>query len=669
MLAKAGSFFLLLSLIMGAVYIMSFSALFGKNEFSRKSRKICFVFFNFSIIASYIILLLLFIISDMRVLSVLMHSSHSLDLIYKISASWGSHEASMLFWAFINAVLSIFLAMQIQSANSFAVSLNLFIQICQILYIFFCASPFVMIQTEPKEGFGMNSSLQDVAMTIHPPILFLSYGAFQIIYVLTAEYFVSNVIRNKILSFWSRIAMSALTAAIGLGGWWAYRELGWGGYWFFDPVENISLIVWILSLLFHHKILIKPISSVGQFGFAPFIMIMFGTYLVRSASLTSVHSFAEAKGCILILLFTLILLLFACVVFFLRLANKRSLGVSRNVQTAHQLGLVSHNQFFKYSEYMLIVCALVILLSLFIPIFYGQFLDQEIEILPEFFIQYFVPFILFAFLYSSFSWTETTLDLLYKIMPRGNSVSRIYLLFSGEFYARCGAFLAFLKMPVSFMNQAKALTCPLLVFVLYALSYRYYQDLSVIFYLAYIVAVFIVLNIIALILHQIYNRKFYPKFSGMALGHLSLGLLICSVAYNQQFKITKNVILTPNEEQNIAVFGSIKLMNLEYGKGANYYYQRALVRFTPSRGQEIALFPEMRYYETEKQLSSEVYIKSNILSDWYSVLNNVNNDEIYLQIIYQPGIRLIWISLFLMSAGFLYREISHLIILALRAFK
>ena len=280
-------------------------------------------------ITSFLGLVISFINSDFSNQTVYNNSHTTKPLFYKISGTWGNHEGSLLLWLMILTLfIFLFLVKSNDQPKKYRILTLLFQQIIIIgffLFILITSNPFNYLFPIPKEGLGLNPILQDPALAIHPPILYLGYVGSSIIFSGALAGVVNNYISSKWakhMKFWILISWIFLTLGIMLGSIWAYYELGWGGFWFWDPVENISLMPWLcLTALLHCILVLEKKESLVSWtvilSITTFTLSMSGTFLVRSGILNSVHTFANdpSRG-IFILIFLFILIFMSLIVFF-----------------------------------------------------------------------------------------------------------------------------------------------------------------------------------------------------------------------------------------------------------------------------------------------------------------------------------------------------------------
>lgn len=595
-MALAGNFFLLLSII------SSFSA-FSLELFTKKFThfiKFFTILAHIFVISSFSSLLCLFIENDLSNVVVLMNSSTLMDLHYRISASWSSHETSLLFWNCIISLLSIIYMFQSKFQQRRTYQISLFVQLMLILILYFSSNPFLKINVMPTEGLGMNPSLQDFAMMIHPPMLYFAYSGYLIIFsiIVSSEFFDEKDIKYKKL--WSRISLSLLTFAIGLGGWWAYRELGWGGYWYFDPVENISLLVWIFGVCYHHTMIQRgfEISKI-YFGVAPFIAVIFGTFFVRSGLLISVHSFAETNTSIWFLVSFIILNIIASLALYSGYIKRKEILLNQN----------SKEKIINASNIIWMISAFIIILSLIYPAMMSVLFSQKIEVEANFFVSTLIPIFLVSTILMAFSYQ----------LSKANVI--IFASLS-------------IIIPISTYHNSGVL-----------IAFSYYIGFSIIF-----------LSLIKLFI-QIKNKYLNSSYVSMITSHFGAGLLIISIGANNHFGFSNEVDLEIGQIKKLYNY-DVELKGISYGNGKNYLKQTAEIGITGDNF-SIDLAPQLRFYPVEKSLSSEVDLVNFVSYDFYAVLSNILDDKITVNIMYHPAISFIWFSIFLMSFGIILKTLRR----------
>ena len=352
----------------------------------------------FLVLLSFICLVISFINSDFSNETVYNHSHTTKPLFYKISGTWGNHEGSLLLCLLILILfIFIFLLTSKKEPKKYRIFTLLFQQIIIIgffLFLLITSNPFNYLFPIPTEGLGLNPILQDPILAIHPPILYLGYIGSSIIFssslaAITQNYVDSNWAKN--LKNWVIISWIHLTIGIMLGSIWAYYELGWGGFWFWDPVENISLMPWLcLTALIHSIIVLEKRSLLASWtlilSIASFTLSMCGTFLVRSGILNSVHTFAnDPKRGIFILIFLFVLILIALFIFFVLYKPKKE--EQKNFLFSKETSILLNNCFMMYF-------LSVILVGTVYPIFLEVIADEKISVGPPFYTKLLIPFLI-----------------------------------------------------------------------------------------------------------------------------------------------------------------------------------------------------------------------------------------------------------------------------------
>ena len=352
------------------------------------------------ILISFICLIISFVISDFSNETVFNNSHTTKPLFYKIAGTWGNHEGSLLLWLLVLTLfVFIFLLTSKKQIKSYRILTTIFQQI--IIFGFFVfviktSNPFSHIFPVPNEGLGLNPILQDPALAIHPPILYLGYVGASIIFSSALSATVLNYISSSWASHiktWTYISWIFLTLGILLGSIWAYYELGWGGFWFWDPVENVSLMPWLaLTTLIHCLIVLEKRTLLKSWviilSITTFTLSMSGTFLVRSGILNSVHTFAnDPERGIFILLFLFSLIILSLVIFFF--FNKNQDRNSSNFfWLSKDTSLLINNWFMMYF-------LSVVLIGTLYPIFLDVISSEKISVGPPFYHKLIAPFLLF----------------------------------------------------------------------------------------------------------------------------------------------------------------------------------------------------------------------------------------------------------------------------------
>ncbi len=605
------------SLIFGlclSLSIIFFSIKNFKNNHNFDKKILSFTFLQFIfVVISFLGLIFSFINSDFSNETVYNHSHTTKPLFYKISGAWGNHEGSLLLWLLVLTLfIFIFLLRSKDQIKKYRILTLLFQQTIIIGFFIFLiktSSPFNYIFPVPNEGLGLNPILQDPALAIHPPILYLGYVGSSIIFSSTLAATSLNYISKKWakhIKEWILLSWIFLTLGILLGSIWAYYELGWGGFWFWDPVENVSLMPWLALTTLLHCILILQKKSLFSswviiLSISTFTLSMCGTFLVRSGILNSVHTFAndpERGLFILIFLFFLIFLSLFIFFYFHKIENKENYNF---FWLSRETSIVINNWFMMYF-------LTVVLIGTIYPIFLEVLTSEKISVGPPFYnkliIPFLIPFLFFMAIGPQLRWIKSDLK------------NKLYLF--------------------------------ILLIASIALSISIIKILNVSFLLNTI------LISSAFYLFFITLRDFFIKrFDNLSqnLAHFGFSLLILSILFNNIFStevITNLRIGEIYQSKEIKInFESIKKENVK-----NYKSITGKFIIEDFRGDTEILKPELRIYNQPNISTSEADIKTNLFTDKFITMNLVQNED-YFNVRYQikPLMIWIWISVIFISFG------------------
>jgi len=537
----------------------SFGAAFFRL-FIRKN----FLFYIASIclISASIFLEIAFLRSDFTIQNVLFFSSLDSPIIYKMAGLWTNSDSSLLFLSSLLSLLCLVSCYKEGDHADFIARIYAVFVFFLSAYIYFFANPFIEVKAPPAQGLGLNPVLQDVAVSIHPPILYLGYVA----YIVPFAYALLMLHRKEIktdclnkMLIYARFGLFCLSSGIALGSWWAYRELGWGGFWFFDPVENVSLMLWMIGIAMYHYLMQAPRNSrfvvpSVSLSLINFLLIIVGIILVRSGSLVSVHSFSanvEAGKYIIII--------FVCLVLsstYLYFSNIRSLREDLVQKYNYKETIIICGSKFIY------LATISIFVAIIYPLLYGLINGVSITLDNKYFHIIFIP------------------------------LSIIICVFS---------FISLFLTNISF-------------------------NLKTIFK----------------------NRNHAMVFSHLGIVILAMGVFLNSYR-SQDLEFVGNV----GKEIEYDADVKVRLQNLYYSNGPNYYRQIADF-WVFYKGQIVNLKPENRLYRVENMLSSESDIYSFIAKDFYAVIGNIDSNGILFANIYiRPWMSMIWLGMFLTSVGVL----------------
>jgi cytochrome c-type biogenesis protein CcmF len=609
------------SLFLGLIFSILLIPLSVKNFNNNQAidhRIFSFSFLQFMfVLISFLGLITSFINSDFSNETVFNNSHIDKPLFYKISGTWGNHEGSLLLWLLVLTLfIFIFLIKSSDQPKKYRILSLLFQQIIIIGFFIFLlktSNPFNNLFPVPREGMGLNPILQDPALAIHPPILYLGYVGTSIIFSTSLAAVIQNYVTKEWamhIKFWILISWIFLTIGIMLGSIWAYYELGWGGFWFWDPVENVSLMPWLCLTALLHSILVLEkravlTSWIVILSIATFSLSMTGTFLVRSGILNSVHTFANdpARG-IFILIFLFILIAMSLIIFFL--------FHSENKSENKKINLLSKETSVLVNNWFLMYFLSVVLIGTVYPIFLEVLTNQKISIGPPFFNKLLSPFLILFLIFMSIG---PNLNWINSKVSKINF--KLIILFIGSLLI---SFLLFKSI------GSKNLTNTVL--------------LSAAFYLFFTTT------------KDFFSKKF--KNYSQKLSHFGFSLLILSILLNSIFS-TEEIVNLKVGEKYIFEKGSITFKSIKNKKIKNYQSIIGYFEIKDKKKNIIHLSPELRFYENPIAVTSEADIKTNLYSDKFLVMNLVKGND-YFNIRYQVKAFMIWIwisVLIMVIGGFL----------------
>ena len=622
MISELGIVFLFLALILTSFSFIKLNLSFlNINFFSLCNLKITNIVFLL-IFSSFIILTYSFTNSDFSLDVVVNNSNSQLPFIYKITGVWGNHEGSILLWLLVMTFFGLIFS-KIRNINNEFKVLVLTIQYCLIflvsLFIVFTSNPFQKSFPPKIEGVDLNPLLQDPGLAIHPPFLYLGYVGFSIVYSISLA-LISNKSNFKfigILKPWVFISWTFLTIGIGLGSWWAYYELGWGGFWFWDPVENASLLPWLTASTLLHTILLADKNSLFFkwtifLAIFTFILSLLGTFLVRSGVLVSVHAFANDPSRGLFILFLLLIItLFGFTKFLKILDNKNH----KEINFLSREGVISLNSIFMLS------LTFTILIGTIYPIFSSVILDKKISVGAPFFNSILSP----------------------MMIPL-------------TFGMIVGPFIKWGRDDLKFLiNRIKYVILLILISSLIIWYFNFGGPiLSIIFFILGGSLIASSTYELTLFLFSVKRKvKLSKKILSQILAHLGIGILIIGVTGSSILKEEKIQFQSVGEDIMIKEF-NIKFLGVKSVEGENYISQMGF--FDVSKNGKVInrMTPEKRFYNSGKQMTTEAAISSGIFGDLYIALgdkseNDPDEKKWTTRIWYNPFTLWIWMSVILLA--------------------
>ncbi len=606
------------SLILG--FILSISLLiysiycFRKNNTKINQNIFSILFLQFfTVIISFISLVYSFVISDFSNETVYKNSHTTKPIFYKISGTWGNHEGSLLLWLLVLTLfIFLFIIFSKKQPTRYRL-LSIFFQqiiICGFfLFLLLTSNPFNFLFPVPNEGLGLNPILQDPALAIHPPILYLGYVGSSII----SSASLASLVQNNINSLWAahikkwiQIAWVFLTIGILLGSIWAYYELGWGGFWFWDPVENVSLMPWLcLTALLHTIIVLEKRSLLKSWtvilSIATFTLSMSGTFLVRSGILNSVHTFAnDPKRGVFILLFLFGLILLSLILFFIY-QDKENNSQKKFFLISKETSILVNNWFMMYF-------LSVVLIGTIYPIFLEVLINEKISIGPPFFNKLLIPFLAVFLIFMS-------------IGPKLNWIKDNF------------EKIKYLRIILFFI-------CIILSFYLIKKTSSEILFTSVIGGGA--------LYLLFISIEDLFKKKYNIS---QVISHLGFSLFILSILFNILFSTEFSANMKVGQELSFKK-DQVKFLKIKIFEKENYKSVIANFEIIDEKENVISLYPEIRIYNQPNILTSEADIISSVFSDKFMVINLLKGEEIF-NVRYQtkPFMIWIWISALLISFG------------------
>ena len=554
------------------------------------------------------------------------HSNSQLPTFFKVAATWGGHEGSILFWLFtLSLWLVAFAFFSRKNDRTFsAQTLSLLGLICLgfAIFILFYSNPFGRAFPAPAEGRDLNPMLQDIGLIFHPPLLYVGYVGFAVNFAMSISALIFNRSAQAIaraMRAWVLVSWLFLTLGIVLGAWWAYYELGWGGWWFWDPVENASLMPWLLGLALLHSLMVTEKQGMFSYWTILFSLLAFafsvlGTFIVRSGALTSVHAFAldSSRGYVLLLIF-----------FLLTVGSLSLFALRTNTnESAVKFPLISKTGAILGLNIVLTVATVSTFLGTFYPMLFQAMSWGSISVGAPYFNSIFLPLltlVLFAM--------AGTLCLNWFQSDKKRFFKRLLLLIPA-------AVIAYGMIWNALQNDS-------------ALRFHFF---------AYILLT-LAIWVLFVTLWQNWAKVRLAYF-GMILAHCGVAIATMGAVMSSYFGSELGVRLAPQQSQQLGQF--------------EFHYDRFSNEIGPNFTAEVAFFsvseqgkpyaeivPERRYYDVRTMTMSEVGLDAGFWGDLYIVMgDNLGKGEFTFRLHYKPLIRWLWLGGILMALGALCSAIN-----------
>jgi len=618
------SHFLSLSAVVLLSLVLIFNLFFSLNKFHPNQLILSVRLFNqacWLVFISFGMYVYLAISDDFSIAYIASHSNSQLPIFYKVTSIWSAHEGSMFLWIVFLTAWSILFINSLDKDHPLKKLTLLMLSLVILgflLFLLLTSNPFERILPFGViEGADINPVLQDPALAIHPPMLYLGYVGFVISFSFISAYLLNGDFElqwEKDIKNWSFVAWIFLTIGIALGSWWAYYELGWGGYWFWDPVENVALMPWLAATAFMHSLFASSKSDVLKtwtmfLGILIFALSLFGAFIVRSGIIDSVHSFAnDPERGLYLLGFSGLITLLALSIFAYRLP---ALNSSKLVVAG------SKESFLSMNNILMVTSIFSIFLGVTYPLIIESISGEKISIGPPYYNTIFSPLILIAAVFIMIS-----VDALWQ---RSMSLRVLFVT------ATAPTLLSLLSM---------------------FLIWRATSVFSILAYIGIFSGLLILFSYLFRTINNVFNKKYINK--GSAVAHVGLGLLFFAVSMNSILSYEKNLNLAPG--QSISVNESVQEFSFDdirVLKASNHDVISAEISLMHD-DREIFLNPQKRKYATRGQITSESAIHASILKDTYLTIGDqLDNGSWTFSLKINYFIKWIWFSAALMVLGML----------------
>ena len=567
----------------------------------------------FFVILSFALLTSSFIISDFSNLTVFNNSHTEKPLFYKISGVWGNHEGSLLLWLLVLTLFVLIFVVKSKELDNRYRLLTIFFQEIIIvgffLFVILTSNPFTYIYPSPIEGLGLNPILQDPALAIHPPILYVGYVGTSLIFSSSLAATINKNINSewaKHIKKWVLASWIFLTLGIMLGSIWAYYELGWGGFWFWDPVENVSLMPWFcLTALIHTLLVLEKRNQLKNWSvilaISTFSLSMSGTFLVRSGILNSIHTFANdpSRG-LFILTFLFILIISAIFIFFFYSKD--------NTKNINNFNWLSKDTLIVINNWFMMYFLSVVLIGTVYPIFLEVLANEKISVGPPFYqkliIPFLIPFLLAMILSTRIKWIKDNFD---KVNLKQLLIFILMVIFS-----------------VYILN----------------ISEKKYLFASILISASF----FLFINSLGDFFKK--NIKYSQKIS-----HFAFSTLILSILLNGIFSTEINTNMKEGDQISFKE-KIIKFKKISFEKENNYKLMKGNFELFEPGKITINFSPEIRVYDQPKISTSEADIKTNLFNDNFIVFSLLSDDGMFnVRYQHKPFMIWIWISSLVLAVG------------------
>jgi len=568
---------------------------------------------------AFVILAWSFYINDFSVLYVAEHSNSQMPVMYRLGAVWGGHEGSLLLWVFLLSTWTILVAQLSKALDEFMVARVIgvlgLVMSGLLLFVLTTSNPFMRLLPAAQDGRSLNPLLQDPGLVFHPPMLYMGYVGFSVAFAFA----IASLLSGRLDAAWARwsrpwttAAWVFLTLGIALGSWWAYYELGWGGWWFWDPVENASFIPWLVGTALLHSLAVT--EKRGGFkswtvllAITAFSLSLLGTFLVRSGVLTSVHAFAtDPRRGVFILIF-LVLVVGSSLILYAWRAPKSSLG--------GKFSLSSRETFILLGNVFLVVSAGSVLLGTLYPLLIDALHLGKISVGPPYFNSVFVPLMApLLVLMGIGPWTN------WKSSDLLGVIKRLWL-------AGSVAVLAGISIPLM-MGEFTWLAG-----------------------LGFLLAFWVIASGCLQIIRQAKAGKPTRSFIGMQFAHLGIAVFVIGVTMVGAYQEEKDVRMSAGDTVSVGGY-QIQFEGVNVVPGPNYQAMRGTFLLNKNGNTQTIMHPEKRNYFSSTMPMTEAAIDAGLTRDIYVSLGEELPDKSWaVRVYYKPFVDWIWGGCLLMALG------------------
>ena len=629
MIPELGHFALIMALVMALIQasLPVIGAAKGINSWMELAKPVARLQLFF-ILCSFAALAYAFVVHDFSVAYVASNSNTALPLVYRISAIWGGHEGSLLLWALTLSIWTVAVTIYSRSIPkdmlARVISVMGMVSVGFLLFMLLTSNPFDRLAMAPLEGRDLNPLLQDFGLIIHPPMLYMGYVGFSVAFAFA----IAAMLGGKLDAAWARwsrpwtnIAWLFLTLGISLGSWWAYYELGWGGWWFWDPVENASFMPWLVGTALMHSLAVT--EKRGTFkawtvllAISAFSLSLLGTFLVRSGVLTSVHAFATDPGRgVFILIFLIVVIGGSLALYAWRAPSIRS-STTFNIFSRETALLINN--------VILVVVAASILLGTLYPLLLDALGVGKISVGPPYFESVFVPLTI-------------PLALLMGV----------------------GALMRWKQDKPERLIKALGLLFVISIVIggLLPLLFSHYEFGAAI---GLMLATWIILTTLQGVRLRLVNKDYSLKsfmsitrsFYGMSIAHIGIAVFIVGITLTSIYSEEKDVRMVPGEEFVLNGY-SFKFKGASSISGPNYLAQKGHLTVSKDNQVVATMYPEKRVYRVQRSPMTEAAIDAGITRDLFIALGEPRGADgaWSLRLYVKPFIRWIWFGTIIMALG------------------